>query len=92
VNSRRILDTSTLQVTRETPFIPLTAVPEPSTKVRRRKSGVVYADRAPCGLSEGQIAEFRRRLAKGYYNAPGVQEEVVRRMLQGSDLDFPAAL
>ncbi len=83
---RRPLDLSNQPVTSETPFTPMTAVPEPSSKVRQHKSGVAFADRAS-RISPEHIHEFRRRLARGFYNAPAIQAEVARRLLQSGDLD-----
>lgn len=85
VTLRRPLDTSIRPACSETPYTPMTAIPEPSSKVRKRKSGVAFADR-PTTISAEQIDEFRRRLARGYYNAPAVQSEVARRILQSGDL------
>lgn len=86
VNTRLPLDVSTLNVTTETPYTPLTAIPEPSSRVTRRKLDAVLADRAPRGVSPQQIEEYRRRLVRGYYNSPAVQAEVSRRLLESGDL------
>jgi hypothetical protein len=86
VSIRPPLDVSTLNVTTETPYTPLTAIPEPSSRVTRRKLGAVLADRAPRGLTPDQIEEYRRRLVRGLYNSAAVQTEVARRMLESGDL------
>jgi hypothetical protein len=86
VRDRSLLDRATLKVTNETPYTPVTAIPEPSTKISRRKLNAHLADRAPRGLSADQMEEFRRRLVRGFYNSPVVQAEVARRLLESGDL------
>lgn len=86
MSTRLPLDLTTLDVTSETPYTPMTAIPEPSSKLTRRKLTAVLADRAPRGLTPDQIEEFRRRLTRGFYNSPAVQTEVARRMLDSGDL------
>jgi hypothetical protein len=80
------LDLTTLDVSTETPYTPMTAIPEPSSKLSRRKLTTVLADRAPRGITPDQVEEYRRRVVRGFYNSPAVQTEVARRMLDSGDI------
>ena len=44
------------------------------------------ADAEEAGLSEEEIAIYRRRVAEGLYNSPEVADEVARRMLRRGDV------
>ncbi len=44
------------------------------------------ADIQEAGLSDEEIAAYRRRVAEGFYNSPGVADEVARRMLRSGDI------
>lgn len=81
-----MFDLNTLNVPRETPFTPLTAIPEPSTRVRTRRPGAVLADQAPRGLSADEIDMYRTRLARGFYRSAAIQAEVARRLLESGDI------
>lgn len=86
VPNRPLLDLTTLDVSTETPYNPMTAIPELSSRMTRRKLAGVLADRAPRGLAPDQLEEFRRRVVRGFYNSPAVQAEVARRMLESGDI------
>ena len=44
------------------------------------------ADAEEFGLSDEEIATYRRRVANGLYNTPEVADEVARRMLRRGDI------
>ena len=44
------------------------------------------ADAEEFGLSDEEIATYRRRVASGLYNTPEVAEEVARRILRRGDI------
>ena len=44
------------------------------------------ADAEEAGLSEEEIAMYRRRVAEGLYNSREVADEVARRMLRRGDI------
>lgn len=72
---------------RETPFYGIPTVPEPgAAKGLNRKPRRSFADAAPGGLSEEQVAEYRQRLARGFYASPTVVREVARRLLESGDI------
>ncbi len=89
MSDRRTLDLTPIDSRQETPYPPMAAIPEVRTgrsgkPIGRRK--VVPADLAPGRLDADQVAEFRRRLDRGFYNSPAVQREVARRLLESGDL------
>jgi len=49
--------------------------------------GIAYpADLEAAGLSEEEIAHYRRRVAEGLYNTREVADEVARRMMKRGDI------
>ncbi len=46
----------------------------------------VLADVEEAGLTDEEIAMYRRRVAEGFYNSPEVAAEVARRMLRSRDI------
>ena len=46
----------------------------------------VLADVEEAGLTDEEIAMYRRRVAEGFYNSREVADEVARRMLRSRDI------
>jgi hypothetical protein len=44
------------------------------------------ADLEAAGLTDEEIALYRRRVAEGFYNSPEVADEVARRMMKRGDI------
>lgn len=84
----RRLGLTTETVMRETPFPPPLAIeiPEGSAPSVAARRGPPLADVAPGGLTADQIAEYQRRLARGFYASPAVVREVARRILESGDI------
>ncbi|MGQ0650567.1 MAG: hypothetical protein ACT4P7_23760 [Gemmatimonadaceae bacterium] len=88
---RRPLAVTEQTAKRETPYTPVPAISEPDSSVegKSRKTSVTpraFADRAPSGLTERQVAEYQHRLSRGYYSLPAVVREVARRIIDSGDL------
>ncbi|HEX6050848.1 MAG TPA: hypothetical protein VFZ21_16330 [Gemmatimonadaceae bacterium] len=49
-------------------------------------SETVLADVEEAGLTDEEIAMYRRRVAEGFYNSREVAAEVARRMLRSRDI------
>lgn len=57
------------------------------TDIPARLSAISHpADVEEFGLSDEEIATYRRRVANGLYNTPEVADEVARRMLRRGDI------
>ncbi len=87
MSERRPLDLTDLQLRQETPFPPMIVIPE--TAPKNKPMGRPKAPLADCGpgrLDADQVAEYRRRLARGFYSSPAVVREVARRILDSGDL------
>ena len=80
----RRLDIAVPESRSETPYPGISAIPpilHPCQPVPAR----TFADCGPSGLSDQQIAEYRHRLARGFYGSPAVVREVARRILDSGD-------
>jgi hypothetical protein len=65
------------------------ATPErdPRTDIPARlASETLLADVEEAGLTEEEIAMYRRRVAEGFYNSREVAAEVARRMVRSRDI------
>lgn len=89
MRERRPTVLNQVEVRQETPYSGIPAVSEDAAVRPRKPLGrpaAPLADMSPGRLDPAQVAEFRRRLARGYYNSPIVQLEVARRILESGDL------
>jgi hypothetical protein len=61
--------------------------PEPRADTPARlASEPILADVEEAGLTDEEIAMYRRRVAEGFYNSREVAAEVARRMLKSRDI------
>lgn len=89
MRERRPTVLNPVEARQETPYSGIPVVGEEAMSRPRkplRRPATPLADMAPGRLDATQVAEFRRRLARGYYNSPKVQLEVARRILESGDV------